>query len=76
MTDENTKAAKKLLIFDSSKRSRKNHRRPNIAPIEVNQPFERVPQCACDDGSGLPPTKQEKLECRIRGGPCREDAAA
>lgn len=42
--------------------------------IEVNAPFERIPQCACDTGSGLPPIKQQKLECRLQGGPCRTTA--
>lgn len=38
--------------------------------IECNLPFERIPTCACDSGFGEPPTKQQKLECRLRGGPC------
>ena len=39
---------------------------------EVNLPFERVPQCACDDGKGEPPSRIKRLECKMRGGPCRE----
>lgn len=39
-------------------------------PIECNLPFERLPCCACDPGSGDPPTKLQMLECKMRGGPC------
>jgi hypothetical protein len=35
-----------------------------------NPPFERTPQCACDLGTGEPPTKMAKLECYLRRGPC------
>jgi len=38
----------------------------------VNLPFSRVPTCACDRGVGDPPTKLQRMECRMRGGPCRE----
>lgn len=41
-------------------------------PIKCNMPFDRLPQCACDPGSGDPPTKQQMLECKISGGPCRD----
>jgi hypothetical protein len=41
-----------------------------ITVIKVNGPWERVPTCACDPGVGDPPTKLEKLQCRLRGGPC------
>lgn len=40
--------------------------------IEVNGPFERIPVCGCDSGKGDPPTKLQRLECKLRGGPCRE----
>jgi hypothetical protein len=35
-----------------------------------NLPFERLPQCGCDPGSGEPPSKLKMMECRMRGGPC------
>lgn len=35
-----------------------------------NLPFERVPTCACDPGYGPALTKQQRLECRLRRGPC------
>lgn len=41
-----------------------------VTVIEVNKPWERVPTCACDPGVGEPPTKLQKLECKLRGGPC------
>lgn len=39
-------------------------------PIPVNLPFERLQTCARDPGHGEAPTKLQKLECRLRGGPC------
>jgi hypothetical protein len=39
-------------------------------PVPVNSPFDRVPQCACDPGTGEPPSKLKQLECKARGGPC------
>lgn len=33
-------------------------------------PFTRVPVCACDPGTGAPPTRVQQAECRLRGGPC------
>ena len=42
-------------------------------PIEVNSPFDRVPSCACDKGTGDPPAKLFMLECKARGGPCAEN---
>ena len=45
---------------------------PPVEPIEVNLPFERVPQCACDRGTGPKITKRQMLECRLRGGPCAD----
>lgn len=36
----------------------------------VNMSFERLPQCGCDPGAGPAPTKQQMLECKLRGGPC------
>ncbi len=41
--------------------------------IPVNSPFERVPVCACDPGTGEPPTKLQQLKCRARGGPCADN---
>lgn len=38
-------------------------------PLECNLPFERLPVCACDTGK-TPPTKLQRLECRMRLGPC------
>lgn len=40
-------------------------------PIEVNLPFPkgRVPVCGCDM-KDAPPTKLQRLGCRLRGGPC------
>jgi len=35
-----------------------------------NLPFERVPTCQCDPGTGAPPTKLQRLECKARRGPC------
>jgi hypothetical protein len=35
-----------------------------------NLPFERVPQCACDSGTGDPPTKEQQADCRWNDGPC------
>jgi hypothetical protein len=43
-----------------------------ITIIEVNKPWERVPTCACDTGMGEPPTRLQKLQCKIRGGPCSD----
>ena len=37
---------------------------------QCNSPWERVPTCGCDMGIGAAPTKQQRLECRMRGGPC------
>lgn len=39
--------------------------------IPVNLPFPkgRLPVCACDM-KDEPPTKQQRMECRMRGGPC------
>ena len=42
------------------------------AQVPCNLPFERVPVCACDPGTGDPPTQQQMKECKLRGGPCRE----
>lgn len=41
--------------------------------VKCNLPFERVPTCACDKGIDDPPTPLHRLECKMRGGPCRED---
>jgi|HubBroStandDraft_6_1064221.scaffolds.fasta_scaffold00175_43 hypothetical protein len=38
--------------------------------IKCNLPFERVPVCACDPGVGPAPSKQQQLECKLRGGQC------
>lgn len=38
----------------------------------INSPFDRVPVCSCDPGIGDPPTRKMMLECKLRGGPCRE----
>lgn len=38
--------------------------------VGCNLPFERVPTCACDKGLGSPPSRQMRLECKLRGGPC------
>jgi len=46
------------------------------APIECNSPWQRVPQCGCDLGSGEPPTKLKRMECQLRGGPCAENPLA
>ncbi len=48
----------------------------DVTPIPVNSPWERAPTCACDPGKGPIPTRQQRLECKLRGGPCREDGAA
>lgn len=46
---------------------------------EVNLPFEHIPQCACDPGSGVPLSsaafRAKVAECKLRGGPCRETVA-
>lgn len=38
--------------------------------MKCNLPFERLPVCSCDKGSGPPPTKLQRLECKMRRGPC------
>jgi len=42
------------------------------AALPVNSPFERVPVCACDKGTGEPPPQLQILECKMRGGPCAQ----
>lgn len=44
-----------------------------VEPIECNLPFQRLPWCACDLGTGEPPTTLQMLECKVRGGPCHPD---
>jgi hypothetical protein len=39
----------------------------------VNMPFERMPSCPCDPGTGPEPTKQRMMECKLAGGPCSFD---
>jgi hypothetical protein len=47
----------------------------NDPRFTVNLPFEHVPHCACDDGSGPQWTRTEYITrtaaCKLRGGPCR-----
>lgn len=40
-----------------------------LEPV-CNLPFERVPMCGCDPGSGPIISKQQMLECELHGGPC------
>jgi hypothetical protein len=45
----------------------------DVEPIEVNLPFQRLPWCACDPGTGESPTILKMLECKIAGGRCHPD---
>jgi hypothetical protein len=41
----------------------------DVIPVNLPFPKGRVPVCACDM-KDEPPTKMQRMECRMRGGPC------